>query len=83
MRHQDNPARHQAHLLIPSAQPINQKKAENPEMRFNSQQMESYCLGLHTENPGLREVVTKSTCLNNEESSTKENKSYRTAWTYI
>ena len=50
------PARHQPHLLIPSAQTTNQKKAKNPEMRFNSQQIVSYCLGLCTQNPGLREV---------------------------
>ena len=50
------PARHQPHLLIPSAQTTNQKKAKNPEMRFNSQQIVSYCLGLRTQNPGLREV---------------------------
>ena len=37
-------ARHQPHLLIPSAETINQKKAKNPEMRFNSQQIVSYCL---------------------------------------
>ena len=49
------PARHQPHLLIPSVQKINQKKTKNPEMRFNSQQIISYCLD-HTQNPGLREV---------------------------
>ena len=50
------PARHQPDFLIPSAQTINQKKGKKPEMRFNSQQIVSYCLGLHTQNPGLREV---------------------------
>ena len=50
------PGRHQPHLLIPSAQTIDQKKANNPEMRFNSQQIVSYCLGLRTQNPELREV---------------------------
>ena len=50
------PARHQPHLLIPSAQTINQKKAKNPEIRFNSQQIISNCLGLQTQNPGLREI---------------------------
>ena len=50
------PERHQPHLLILSAQTINQKKAKNPEIRFNSQQIVSYCLGLHTQDPGLREV---------------------------
>ena len=34
----------------------NQKKAENAEIRFSSQQIVSYCLGLHTQNPGLRQV---------------------------
>ena len=43
-------------LLIRSAQTINQKKAKNPEMRFNSPQIISNCLGLRTQNPGLREV---------------------------
>ena len=50
------PARHQPHLMIPSAQTINQEKTKNPEMRSNFQQIVSYCLGLHTQNPGLREV---------------------------
>ena len=50
------PARHQPHLLIPSAQTINQKKTKNPEIRFNSIQIVSYCLGLRTQNPVLREV---------------------------
>ena len=36
--------------------PLTRKKAKNPEMRFNSQQVVLYCLGLHTQNPGLREV---------------------------
>ena len=49
-------ARHQPHLLIPSAQTINQEKTNNPEMRSNFQQTISYCLGLHLQNPGLREV---------------------------
>ena len=50
------PARHQPHLLIPSAQTINQEKTNNPEMRSVFQQIVSYCLGLHTQNPGLGEV---------------------------
>ena len=33
-----------------------EKKTSDPEMRSNSQQIVSYCLGLSTENPGLREV---------------------------
>ena len=44
------PARQQPRLLIQSAQTINQKKAKNPEM------IVSYCLGLCTQKPGLREV---------------------------
>ena len=49
-------ARHQPHLLIRSAQAISQKKAKNPHMRFNSQEIVSYCFGLRTQNRGLREV---------------------------
>ena len=45
-----------ATFINPSAQTIYEKKATNPEMRFNSQQIVSYCLGLHTKNPQLREV---------------------------
>ena len=51
-----SPASCKTHLMIPSTQTINQKKAKNPEMRFNSQQIVSNCLGLHTKEPGLREV---------------------------
>ena len=50
------PARHQPHLLIPSAQIINEERTKNPEMRSNFQQIVSYCLDLHTQKPGLREV---------------------------
>ena len=49
----------QPHLLIPSTQTINQEKTKNPEMRSNFQQIVSYCFGLHTQNPGLREVDLK------------------------
>ena len=49
-------ATHQPHLLTPSAQTINQEKAQNPEMRSKSQQILLYCLRLHTKNPGLRKV---------------------------
>ena len=55
-QHPLSPARHEPHLLIPSVQKINHKKAKNPEMRFNSQQIILYCLGLRTQKPGLREV---------------------------
>ena len=50
-------ARYQPHLLVPSAQTINQEKGKNPKMRSNFQQIVSYCLGLYTQNPGLREVT--------------------------
>ena len=44
--------------FMDSIRPNNQlgKKRKNPEMRSNSQQIGSYCLGLRTQNPGLREV---------------------------
>ena len=41
-QHPQLPARHQPHLLIPSAQTVNQ--------------IVSHCFGLRTKNPGLREV---------------------------
>ena len=50
------PSRDQPHLSIPSAQTINQKKTKNPEMKSNSQHTVAYCLGLHIQNPGLKEV---------------------------
>ena len=50
------PARHQPHLLIPSTNTINHKKPKKQEMIFHSQKIESYYLGLHRQNPGLREV---------------------------
>ena len=78
--------------IFPSTQTINQKKPNNPEMRFNSQQMVSYCLGLCTQNPGLREVDLepsprrggdKINMLKWGRKNTAENKSYRPAWTHI
>ena len=86
------PARHQPHLLIPSAQTINQKKAKNPEMRINSQQITLYCPGLYTQNPGLREVDLESSPKSGSDKMSMlrkgwktgaENKSYPTAWTHI
>ena len=86
------PARHQPHLLISSTQTINQKKAKNPEMRFDSQQIILYCLGLHTQNPGLRAVdlelspkrsSDKINMLTKGRTTPEENKSNPTAWTYI
>ena len=50
------PARHQPHLLIPSAQTLNQEKTKNSEMRSYFQQILLYCLGLCTQNPELQEV---------------------------
>ena len=85
------PARHQPHLLIPFAQTVNKKKAKNPEIRFNSQQIVLYCLGLHTQNPGLREVdleaspkrgSDKINMLKQGRKTQEENKLYRTAWTH-
>ena len=44
-------------FLIKMRQTINQEKnPKNPEMRSNSQQIVSYCLGLCKQNPGLSEV---------------------------
>ena len=48
--------------FIDSICPINQKKANNLEIRFNSQQIVSYCLGIGKQNPVLIEVVARSTC---------------------
>ena len=85
-------ARHQPLSLISSAQTINQKKAKNPEIRFNSQPIASYCLGLRTQNPGLREVdlepspktgSDKINMLKKVRETAAENKSYHTAWTHI
>ena len=61
-------------------------------MRFNSQQIESYCLGLRTQNPGLREVdlepgpkrgSDKINMLKEGRKTTSDNKLYCTVWTYI
>ena len=50
------PARHQPHPLAPPTQTIIQEERKNPVKRSNSQQTVLYCLGLSTQNPGLREV---------------------------
>ena len=43
--------------LIDSIRPNKKsEKIKNPEMRFKFQQILSYCLGLRTQNPGLRDV---------------------------
>ena len=61
-------------------------------MRFNSQQIVLYCLGLHTQNPGLREVdlerspkrgSDKIKMLKKDRKTEEQNKSYCTAWTHI
>ena len=61
-------------------------------MRFNFQQIASYCLGLHTQNPGLRDVdlepspkrgSDKINMLKQGRKTVEENKSYHTAWTHI
>ena len=60
-------------------------------MRFKFQQIVSYCLGLRTQNPGLREVdlepspergSDKINMLKQGRKTAEENKSYRTAWTH-
>ena len=61
-------------------------------MRSNSKQTVSYCLGLHTQNPGLKEVglepspkrgSDKINMLKEGRNIPNESKSYRTAWTHI
>ena len=54
------PARHQPHLLNPSAQTIKQEETKNHEKRSNPQQIKSFCLCLHKQNPRLREVDLKA-----------------------
>ena len=85
------PARHQPLLLIPSAQTISRKKSKNPEIRFKSQQIILLCLGLRTQNWGLREVdleaspkrgSDKINMLKQGRKTQEENKLYRTAWTH-
>ena len=80
------------HLLISSAQTVKQKKAKNAEMRFNSQQIVPYGLGLRTQNPGLGEVdwehspkrsSNKINMLKQGRKTQEENKLYCTAWTDI
>ena len=80
--------------FIDSIHPNNQpgKKTKYPELRSNSQQIALYYLGLHTQNPGLREVdlepsprrgSDKINMLKQGRNIPKESKSYRTAWTHI
>ena len=72
-------------------QTISRKKAKNPEIRFKSQQIILHCLGLHTQNPGLREVdleaspkrgSDKINMLKQGRKTQEENKLYCTAWTH-
>ena len=74
--------------LTPSAKTIIQEETKSPEKKSNSQQIVSYCLGLHTENPGLREVDLEPRLKRSSDKinrrrprrkNTTENKSYRTA----
>ena len=61
-------------------------------MRFKSQQIIWYCVGLCTQNPGLREVDLESSpkrgsdninMLKKGKKTAEESKSYHTAWTHI
>ena len=77
---------------IDSIRPNNHlEDQKNPEKRSNTQQIISYCLGLHTQNPGLREVdwepkpergSDKINSLRPRRKNTAENKSFRTGWTH-
>ena len=60
-------------------------------MRFSSKQIVSYCLAVHKQTPGLREVDLepspkrggdKINMLKQGRKTAEENKSYRTAWTH-
>ena len=78
--------------FIDSIRPNKQtEKTKNPEMRFNFQQIVSYCLGLRTQNQGLREVDVepspkcgseKINMLKQGRKTAEEKKLYRTAWTH-
>ena len=81
------PAKHQPDLLIPSAKTINQKKPKNPEIRFNLQEIILHCLGLGTQNSGLREAdlepspmrgSDKINMLKQVRNTPEKNKSYHT-----
>ena len=61
-------------------------------MRFNSQQVKSYCLRLCTQNPGLRQVNLepspkktndKINMLKQGRKTPEENKLYLAAWAHI
>ena len=85
------PARHHQHLFIRSVLTSPLKKAKNPEMRFNFQQIVLYWLGLCTQNPGLREVdlepspkrcSNKISILKEGRKTSEENFSSFTAWSH-
>ena len=78
---------------IESIRPISQpwKYKKNPEKSSNYQQIILYCLGLCTENPGLREVDLEPCQKSDSDKINKlkpirknstENKSYHTTWTH-
>ena len=77
---------------IDSIRPNNHlEETKNPEKRSNIQQILSYCLGLRTQNPRLREVdlepsrkrgSDKINSLRPRRKNTAENKSFPTAWTH-
>ena len=69
------------------------RRNRNPEKRSSSQQIISHCLGLRTQNTGLREkdwepspktdyYVDKINRLIPKTKDITENKSYSTSWTY-
>ena len=77
---------------IDSIRPNNHlRRNKKSEKRSNTQQIVSYCLGLRTQNPGLREVdlepspkrgSDKINSLRPRRKNTTENKSYHTACTH-
>ena len=79
-----------SHWLYPPKQSF-RKKQKIVKKRSTSHQIASYCLGLHPQNPVLREVdlepshkrgSDKISRLRSRRKNTTENKSYPTAWTH-
>ena len=67
------------------------KKQKSKKILQSSQQIVSYCFGLRTQNPGLREVDLEPSpkkgsdrinLLTKRKATEKSNKSCRTAWTH-
>ena len=67
------------------------RRNKKSRKKIKQEQVVSYCLGLCTQNPGLREVdlepspkrgSDKINRLRPRRKNTTENKSYRTAWTH-